>query len=127
MGKNVSGSIRKLTLDGVTYDVLGDANFSETGSGFESDAVPTSGDNIHKMTKRAKKVEGVVVGCNGTERDALEALADRTTDFPMSYETASGDVYRAQGWIEFENRETEENRASIQLHPRKKWTSFIAS
>ena len=127
MAKNVSGSIRKLTLDGVTFDVLGDANFSETVSAYESEAVPTSGVNIRKMTKRAKIVESVVVGANGAERDQLKALAERTTDFPMSYETAGGDVFRAQGWIEFENRETEENRASLQLHPRADWTSFIAS
>jgi hypothetical protein len=45
----------------------------------------------------------------------------------MSYTEASGDVYRASGWIEFESHETEENRATIQMHPRNDWSAFLAS
>ena len=127
MSLDVAGSIRKVTLDGTTYDPFADTNISEIGSAFENEAVPTAGRNMKKMTKRAENREGVVLAANGSERVLLRELADRTTDFPMSYETAAGDVYRATGWIEFENRETEENRASIQMHPRTKWEPFLSS
>ena len=123
----VAGTIRKLMLDGVSFDVLGDSNFSEVGSKFENESVPTSGANLKKMTRRAENVEGVVVATDGAERVLLKALAERTTDFTMSYTTAGGDVYRSVGWIEFEARETEELRAAIQLHPRNGWESFVAA
>ncbi len=126
MANDVAGSIRKLTLDGIPFDVNADANISEVGSKFENSILPTSGRGMRKMMKRTEDREGVVVACNGDERDILRELADRPTDFPLSYETAAGDVYRTTGFIEFENRETEENKASLKLFPRKEWQPFIA-
>lgn len=123
----VSGSIKSVRLDGTSFDVLGDSNFSEVGGNSENEAIPTSGTNIKKMTRRAEIREGVVLACNGFERDILKTLSERTSDFPMSYTTAAGDTFSADGWIEFENRETEEIRATVQLHPRLTWTQFIAN
>ena len=122
------GTPRKVTLDGLTFDVMADANFSEMGSQFETEPVPTSGRTLKKMTKRSKSVESVNLACNGSERADLEDLADRLTDFPMSYELASGDIFRAVGFIVFENRETETITATIQMHPAQdnKWEPFIA-
>lgn len=124
---DVAGTLRRVTLDGVTFDVPADVNVTEVGSGFLNESIPSSGRNMRKMTKRAQNREGVVVLCNGAERELLQELAERLSDFPMSYETAGGDVYRAIGGIEFESRETEENRAAIQLLPRNGWDAFIAS
>lgn len=126
MGKDIAGSIRKLTLDGVTYDVMGDADIKEVGSGYENSMLATSGRNILKKVKRVEDRDSVVVACNGAERDALKALADGTKDFPMSYTTAAGDVYRATGTIEFVSRTTAENKAEIKLLPRGTWESFLA-
>lgn len=123
---NTSGSIRKLTLNGITFDVLSDSNFNETGSAYENDRIPTSGESFKKMTKRVQKVESVVVRANPAVRKQLADLADSTSDFPMSYTTADRSVRRANGSINFENRETEENRATIQLHPKAGWEDFEA-
>lgn len=123
---DVSGSLRKVTLDGVTFDVFGDTNISATPSAFENTSVPTSGRNMRKMMKRSEIRESVTIVANGAEQEALKELAERLTDFPMSYETAGGDVFRATGWIEFESHETEENRATIQMHPRQSWEAFLA-
>lgn len=124
---DISGTPRKVTLDGITFDAMADTNITETGGAFENEAVPTSGRNMKKMTRRPENREGVTLAANGNERALLKELSERTTDFPMSYTTAAGDVYRADGWIEFENRETEENRATIQMHPRTTWVPFIAA
>lgn len=123
---NGSGSIRKITLNGITYDVMADSNFNETGSAHENDRIPTSGASFKKMTKRVQKVESVVVKANPDERQLLKAQSDALTDFPMSYTTADGSVRRANGSIFFENRETEENRATLQLHPSGDWEEFVA-
>lgn len=124
---DTAGTIRKVTLDGITFDTFADTNISEVGSKYANENIPTSGRNIRKMTARAENREGVVLAANGAEREVLQELAERTSDFAMSYETAGGDVYRAVGGIEFENRETEELRATIQMLPRLKWDSFIAA
>jgi hypothetical protein len=123
---DISGTLRKVTLDGVTFDVMADTNVTAMGSNIESDGVPTSGRLMRKMTKRADTREGVVLACNGAEFELLNELATRITDFSMSYEEAGGDVYRCQGFIEFENRETEENRASIKMFSRSnEWETFL--
>ena len=127
MAKNISGSIRKVTLDGVTYNAAADANLSATGSAFENSGVAHSGGNMRKMVRRVKVVDGVTLIVNASEQDQLEVLAGRPTDFPISYETADGSVFRCTGWIEYEKVESEENRASVKMFPRVKWSSFVAA
>jgi hypothetical protein len=126
MGDTV-GTPRKLTLSGQTFRVMGDANFSQILSRWENENLPTSGDNMHKMTRRATNVESITLGTNEEQADALKALSERTEDFTMSYTTANGAVYRASGRIEFESRETESGTSTIQCHPTNDWTLFVAS
>jgi hypothetical protein len=115
-------------LDGVTYDVPGDINISEMGSGFENSLIPTSGRNILKQVKRAEIREGVILIVDDFEMATLKELAERleenASSFPMSYQTAARVTKRATGWIEFANRETEENRAAITLLPEGSWSTF---
>lgn len=124
---SVTGTPKKVVLDGVTFNVFADTNIKATPSAYENTAIPTSGPNIRKMVKRAEVREGITLVADGSEQEALKELAERTSDFPMAYETASGDVYRAVGWIEFESHETEENRATISMHPRRDWEAFLKS
>jgi len=63
---------------------------------------------------------------NGAEQVVLKALAERLDDYTLSYITAAGDTYRANGFIEFESHETEEDKASIIMHPRQGWSPFLA-
>lgn len=120
------GTLKKVTLDGITFNAHADANISETGSKNENSSLATSGRNLRKVLKRPEIRESVVLACNGAEREIIKQLDERLDDFPMSYTTAAGDVYRCSGWIVFESRETEEGRATIQMHPREDWESFLA-
>lgn len=128
MSKNTVGTPRNVTLDGITFDVMADANISEMGSEFENEPVVTSGRIMKKMTRRSKSVESVTIACNAEEREILQELDERQENFSMSYELASGDVFTGVGFIIFENRETEEHRATIQMHPAEdnQWEAFIA-
>ncbi len=121
---DVAGTIKKVTLDGVTYDVPADIDVTEMGSGFENSMIPTSGRNILKQVTRAEIREGVVLIANDQEMDVLTALAEQQIPFPMSYQTAGGSIKRATGWIEFTNRTTAENRATLILLPQGKWATF---
>lgn len=127
MGKDTVGTPRKLTLSGITFDVMADGNFSQILSRFENEAIPTSGRNMHKMTRRPTNVEGVTLGTNEDEADQLKNLSESRDDITMSYTNASGAIYRATGRIEFENRETESGTSAIQLQPTDDWTPYFAS
>lgn len=127
MGKDLTGSIKKVTLDGVTFDAAADADFSQVRGQYTNEAVATSGRNMRKMQKRVETAEGVDLITNGAEFDQLKGLSERTTDFPMSYTTAAGDVYRATGWIDLEKRQTMEGKTAIKMFPRGTWEPFLAS
>ena len=122
---DLSGTLKSVVLDGIPFDVAADTNVTEIGSNVESESIPSSGRNMRKMTKRPENREGVTLLCNDAERVLIKELAERTVDFPMSYETAGGSVYSCNGYIEFESRETQENKATIQMLPRVGWDEFI--
>lgn len=122
-----SGTPRKLTLDGETFNVASDANFSQT-PGRTNEGVRHTGGTLIKSTLEVENVESVTVIADGDQFEALKILRDSNSKhgFPMSYELASGDVYRARGWINLDNRESEEYRVDITLIPNGKWEPFLA-
>ena len=126
MAKDISGSIRKMQIGGIPFDVMAASNFTEVHSRYENDVVPTSGRNMRKMVRRATSREGVELAANGAEIDLLKGFADNQVNITLSYTTAAGDTYRCTGWIELENRETEENKATVKLFPQDDWVSFVA-
>lgn len=126
MSVNAVGSIRKVTFDGVTYNVAGDADLGQVRGRFSNEAIATSGPNMKKQTARVEEVTGVDLITNGAEFDALVKLSERTKDFPMSYVTAAGDVYRATGFIDLEKRQTGDGKTSVKLLPRGTWEPFLA-
>lgn len=128
MAKNIAGSIRKVVLDGVTYDAVADGDFSEVGSQYENTAIQTSGRTIRKMVKRSASVDNVKLACNAAEKDALKALADGLKEITMSYMTADGSQYKAQGFIEFKSRSTAETSAEVTMIPTNgTWETFMAA
>lgn len=123
---NVSGTILSVTLDGTPFNTLGDADFTEVGNATENEMIPTSGDSILKKTRRVQSVTGVVLKCSDAERLLLQTFADKIDPFTITYKTASGSRRRCDGNIEFENRTTMENRATISLLPVNGWEDFVA-
>ena len=122
---DVVGSILSVNIAGLTLNAASDANITETGGTIENDAIATSGVNMRKMTKRVDVKEGVSLITNADEFETLKVLAQGTVDFPMSYTQANGDTYRTGlGWIELENRETEEGKTTIKMFPRKQFDLF---
>lgn len=73
---DVSGSVKKLTINGVTYRVLSDTNVTLQPSEYKNEAIPHSGGNMRRMTKQVRELTGVAIACNATEREALRALAE---------------------------------------------------
>ncbi len=129
MPDNISGTPRKLTLDGVSYDVAADTNITMNLSPFETEGVPTSGRTMYKMTIKTQTAESIPIVASETEQDQIRVLAERLDTFPMAVTMASGSVWRTTGKINFESVESEENRAGIVIIPDRSpdgWSLFAA-
>lgn len=126
MGKDITGSLRKVTLDGVTYDASADADAPQVRGQYDVEAHATSGRNMMKMTRRVEEVDSIDLITNEAEFEALKTLSEKTDDFPMSYTTASGAVYRATGRINLGKRQTSDGKTPVKLLPRQNWDAFLS-
>ena len=128
MSNNTVGTPERVTLDGITFDVMADANFSQIKGKYTNESVPTSGRNLNKKTVRPQNVESINLAANSEEAELIKGLSERKIPFPMSYALASGDVFRTTGSINFESHDTETGAAVIQMLPESSdgFTPFIA-
>lgn len=126
MGKDIAGTIRKVTVEGITFRVPADVNATFIFSNYETTMDPTSGRGMKRMIKRTPAIEGLVLVCNGDERESLRAFATDTSKeaLKFSVELIGGDTYKSEGGLELENFETESNRVACQFLPNEDWTKF---
>lgn len=115
---STTGTVKKVLLDGVSFDVMADANFSQVKGKYTNEEIETTGKIVQKKTIRAQKVESVNLQCSEAEAELLKTLSERDTAFPMSYTTASSKTFRTTGFINFESHDTEAGLAVVQLIPR---------
>ena len=125
-----SGTIRKVTLDGLPLFPAADVNVTLNLSPFEIEGIPSSGATMYKMTIRSPNAESIPILAEPVVQDIIRELSERLTSFPMTLTLADNSVYRTVGRINFENVETEENRANIMLIPNRSigaWELFAAA
>ncbi len=121
MAKDISGSLRKLTIEGQPFRVMADGNLTEIITKWENSHLPTSGRAMRKMMKRIPAREGLPLATNSAERATLKNFAESMDDLKCTYVNAAGDTYRCVGSLEIENSETEENRTNCQILPYDDW------
>jgi hypothetical protein len=127
MGNN-TGTLNRLIIDGVTYDVPADINITFNRSGFVVEGIPTSGKTIQKYTRKVQTMESVVVMTDPAEMETLNSVAESLADVTIAAELADGSSYRTTGRINYESYESEEGRSAIQVIPSKSknaWTPII--
>lgn len=113
---NVAGSIRRISLNGISFDVMGDADFSKVPTTV-NDAIATTGGVVHTIVKQASKVTGVVLdGSDGIANQQIHDLHDTITPFPISYTKANGDVVSGAGRINITSDTTAEGRIEIEIN-----------
>ena len=126
MGRN-SGTIRKVVIGGVTYDVPGDINITFNITSMVVEGVPTSGTTMFKMTTRIPTMEGIVVMTDKDEAEALRVVSESLNDTTLAVVLADGTTYRSTGRINYENLTTEEMRSAIQMIPAKTKNAWVAA
>ena len=121
-----TGTIRKLMIEGISFDVAGDADFNETLTQFENSLIITSGRAVIKQEKRAQQVEDVVLVTNGNDRAQLTSFADGGEELAMSYTDRSSNTYRFVGTINVDSNQTMESRTTISILPVEEKTDALA-
>ena len=123
---SVSGSIRKVLINGLSFNAAADGNFAKMPK-LEKEAIRHSGGNMVKYTLAAGNVEGAKLICTPVEFDTLEGFADDLDSFSMSYTMADGSVYRTTGKIMLDNYESEEASVEVTMIPDTgEWELFAA-
>lgn len=112
-----TGTIAKFMIEGNSYSVAGDADFSEIITKFENSLIVTSGKSIIKQEKRSQDVSDVVLVTNGNDREQLRAFADSGDELSMSYTSRVGDVYRFTGTFNIDTNTTMESRTTLSVLP----------
>lgn len=123
----VAGTLKRVTLNGVTYDALEDANAKINLSPYKVEAKATTGKVIFVLKLRVQTISDITLGCTPREADALKTLSAGADSITMSITLADGSVFRSTGHIDFDSFETMEGKCKIDLIPdrtRDAWTLF---
>jgi hypothetical protein len=127
MAKDTVGTPNKVTIGGFTYRVAADADFKDGKPAYKNEAEETTGGTFRKMTKQSQEVESVTLKVNADELEQLRNAAKSKDELNLAYETVEGSVYRGQGFIDFDGRQTASGKVEVKLFPRNGWTPFIAA
>jgi hypothetical protein len=123
---SVAGSVRKFTIEGISYDVAADANISRKPTKVDNDMIPTSGVGMRKITRVTPKAEAIDLLVNSEEMEQIKSFAEDLENVKVDIETADGTVHRCVGAIQVDAHETEENKATVVVLPEDDWTTFPA-
>ena len=121
----MSGSLSKLTLNGLPFDVANDADITEVFTKYTNTIVQTSGRSSISQESRVQEISGVVIIIRPGDKGLLKSLSESGREFNMSYAHRDGTVYRAKGTINIESNTTMQNRTTVTLLPTTEWTEFI--
>lgn len=119
-----AGTLRGISIAGVSYDVIADTNATRIGSVYENTTVSTTGKPILQQTKRNEDMEGIKLGCDPQEHAELKKIADDGSEVEINLTYADGKTYGSTGWINIDNHESETNTTNIKLMPTESWSVF---
>lgn len=111
---SVSGSIRKVLLNGLSLNAAADANPARQPTQ-ENEGVRHSGGVSKKVTLMLGAVESLKLIVDDVEYGILQGLSEQIGNFPMSYQKADGTTSRCNGFINLDNYEAEENSVEITM------------
>lgn len=123
---DIVGTPVKVGIGGFIHRVAADADFKDGKPKIKNEAEHTTGGSFRKMTAQSQEVESVPLRVNSQELARLQSAAESRDDLNLMYENADGCVYRGQGWIDFDGRQTATGKVEVKLFPRSGWTLFSA-
>ncbi len=107
-----AGSLRKVTIDGIPYNVAADANVA-LNARLEKESIPHSGGNMTKRTTAAAMAEAVKLIVTPSEYNVLEGQSEADGDIPLSYEMADGSSFKTQGEVNLGPYQTDDSSCEV--------------
>lgn len=121
---SVSGTPRKFTFDGITYNVKADANVSRNPEQTVEGLRHTGGVSFQETLENAE-LESLSLDLSVAEYEQLNAAANSGVH-PASFEYASGDVLRADARVVLGAHESQTNKCDINAIPQGgTWEPFL--
>ena len=115
--KQISGSTRKLSLNGVTYGVAADADISSKLSKFAKEVMQTSGEPMIKYTLQNQEKTGFDVLANGDQKEELQEFAESFDLITVVYADRAGNEYHCKGTIMVGDSTSQDNKVPISVFP----------
>lgn len=123
MGKT-TGSMRKFTVEGVSFDLMADVDVKEIVTKYENSALATTGKTMIKKVKRVPTREGFVLAVDDTELGQLKEYAESIENLKFSYTKMNGTTYKCTGQMEVEENSTADSRTTVNVFPEDDWVAF---
>lgn len=120
------GTMAKLTISGISFDCVSDADWTENFSKFTNSILQTSRGGIIVQESKTPEVTGVQVSLQKGDRGLLKAIIDGGQVVEMSYRNRDGDRYSGRGTVNSDGRTTMNNVATLTLLPVGDWTEELA-
>lgn len=124
MSENV-GTLKKLTIDGETFNVAADGKMDFTVGQYEIEGQATTGETLMKMTKRPENMEGLELTGTPSMLERLRPKANSLVDVTLAVTTIDGATYRGTGRITADKWDSSTGKVSVNLIPSDEWTAFL--
>lgn len=120
------GTMGKLTIEGISFNCVADADWTEVFAGVVNSILNTSGGGVIVQETRVREVTGVQISLQKGERSLLTDLIEGGEELTISYRNRDGDRYSGSGTVNTDGRTTMKNVATLTLLPIGKWTEELA-
>jgi len=117
---NLTGSIKRVDVFGIAFDVTADAepNLKPTT---EKEKTATSGAPLIKATKMVGMIEAITLSVTPAQQESLDNDASSNKKGSIALTTANGDTYRDEGTIEIADFSLAAGTCDLTLIPEKKF------
>ena len=122
----MAGTMKKLTLSGISFDCVSDADWTEVFAGFTNTIMQTSGGGVVVQETRTREVTGVQISLQGGDRALLKSIIEDGEIIDISYTNRDGDRYSGRGTVNTDGRTTMRGIATLSLLPVGDWTEELA-
>lgn len=120
-----SGTIDSVKINGIFYETATDTDVTFTFGQYETENQATSGVSNMKVTKRQEDVTGIEIQTSDAKRELLKDFIDSRRDGDLEVTLSTGSNYSASGRVNATGWTSMDNKLSVDLLPRRRWTKTI--
>lgn len=112
-----SGTLRQVIVAGIKLKVSADNDAKLPGGKYKNEPVPHSGGAEQKKVKVSGSITGINVIITALAHEQLQQINDRTDEYQLSLVDIQGNTWRTTGFIDYDGRQTADNKGSLDMHP----------